>query len=198
MDRVAAEVHGRATGQAQLPADVSGGQQRRAHPRLDVADRAQLATSQQRDHADRHRVVAVVERLHHDEACSSRDGRHLFCFSGVGRERLLAQHVFAGLECSDGPSTVEAVRQRVVDRIDARVVEQRRIAAVDFRDVMLRRERPRSIRIPRRDRHDLGVVDCRVLAERSPAARSSPAPSTPIRSGVTATSAAHRSLRTPR
>ena len=52
---------------------------------LDPADRAELAALDDLAHAMRERVVAVVERLHHDEAGARRDGGDRFGFLACSR-----------------------------------------------------------------------------------------------------------------
>ena len=56
---------------------------------------------------------------------------------GVGRERLLAQDVLAGLEGGDGPVPVQAVGERVVDGVDLGVVHQLLVAAHDAGNALL-------------------------------------------------------------
>ena len=125
----------------------------------------QVMRNRVRDHSEQvsrpmcQRVIAIVKRLHHDQPGAPGDGGNLLCLRSVRRERLLAQHVLAGIECSDRPSPVQPVRQRVVDSVDVRILDQRGVAVVDFGDVMLRRECRRAIRISRRDRNDFGFVD---------------------------------------
>ena len=98
------------------------------------------------------RVVPVVERLHHDEAGARRDRGHRFGFLGVRGERLLAQHVLARFERGDRPLGVQPVGQRVVDRVDVGIGEQRGVGVVHLRDAVLRRERLGAAAIARRDR----------------------------------------------
>ena len=50
---------------------------------------------------------------------------HLLRFLRIARERLLAQHVLAGLGRADRPRHVQVVRQRIVDRLDFRIGQQR-------------------------------------------------------------------------
>ena len=60
---------------------------------------------------------------------------------GPPRQRLLAQHVLAGLQRADRPRHVQRVRQRDVDRVDLRVGEQRLVAAVRAAEPVLGRVR---------------------------------------------------------
>ena len=108
-------------------------------------------------HALRERVVPVVERLHDHEPGAVGDRRHLFGLRGVGGERLLAQHVLAGLERGDRPLRVQPVRQWVVDRVDVGIGEQVRVGAVHARDAVLGRERVGTGPIAGRDGDHLGL-----------------------------------------
>jgi hypothetical protein len=58
---------------------------------------------------------------------------------GVSAERLLAEDVLARLQRSYRPFGVERVRERDVDGVDIRVVEQRFVVAVRARDTVLLR-----------------------------------------------------------
>ena len=83
--------------------------------------------------------MAVHERLAQQSAAplggvECRD--HLL---GVARERLLAEHVLAGLERFDRPLGVQRVRQRDVDRLDLGVGEQVLVRAVGARNLPLAR-----------------------------------------------------------
>lgn len=49
---------------------------------------------------------------------------------GCGHQRLLAEYVFAGVEDTHGPLSVQPVRERDVDRVDAPVGEQRVVGPV--------------------------------------------------------------------
>ena len=68
--------------------------------------------------------------------------------AGRGGERLLAQHVLAGLERADRPLDVQPVGQRDVDGVDVGVGEQRLVGAVRARDAVLVARTP--ARAPRR------------------------------------------------
>ena len=63
--------------------------------------------------------------------------------SGVPAERLLAEDVLARLDGLDRPLAVERVRERDVDGVDVRVLEERLVGAVRARDAPTRwRTRP--------------------------------------------------------
>ena len=105
-------------------------------------------------------MVAVVKRLHHH---SIRPRRHVGDLAGlncVGGERLLAQHVLAGVECGASPSAVQPVRQRVVDRIQVRVGDQRLVAVVHSRDLVFSSKcpSPGAVACGYRDHRNLRVV----------------------------------------
>ena len=119
---------------------------------------AELAALDDLAHALRERVVPVVERLHHDEAGARRDRGDGFGLLGVRGERLLAQHVLAGFERGDRPLRVQPVGQRVVDRVDVGIGDERGVGVVHRRDAVLRRERVGAAAIARRDRDDLGFA----------------------------------------
>ena len=131
-DRVAAHVHGGASGQCQLVADVALFPERGGERHVDPADVAQLARPHDLHQAPAQRVVLVVEGLHHHPTGGAvvRLG-HSPGLVGVGGERLLAQDVFAGLEGGDGPVPVEAVGEGVVDGVDLGVLDQFRVTAQD-------------------------------------------------------------------
>ena len=106
------------------------------------------------------RVVAVVERLHHHEPGAIGDRRDLLGLGGVAGERLLAQHVLARFERGDRPLRVQAVGQRVVDRVDVGIGEEVGVGVEHPRDAVLGRERvgPRAITRGDADDLDLGRV----------------------------------------
>ena len=153
---VRADVHRGTAGEVVLVPDVGELGQREAERGLHPPDRAQLAALDDLAHALRERVVPVVERLHHDEPGARRDRRHRFGFRGVRRERLLAEHVLARLQRRDRPLGMEPVGQRVVDRIDLGIGEERRVRVVHGRDPVLRREGLGAAAIAGRHRSHLG------------------------------------------
>src|SRR5262249_307657 len=87
---VRADVHRRAAAEAVLVAEVGelgGGQ---AGPGLDTRKSSGPAAVDDLAHGVRERVIAVVERLHDNEARTLRDRRDFLGLLRVGRERLLA------------------------------------------------------------------------------------------------------------
>ena len=85
-------------------------------------------------------------------AVPGRDDR--LCFEGIERDRLLAEHVFARLERLNGPFDVQVVWQRVVDRLDLWIVEQRLVTAVAASDAEARGNLAGALRIARGDCRD--------------------------------------------
>ena len=109
-------------------------------------------------------VVAVVEGLHHHQpGALGRRNRHLPGFNRVRGERLLAEHVLAGFQGFQRPLRVQSVGQRVVDGIDAGVVQQGLIRVRHPGNVVLARELDRPLPVP--GRHG-GHRDSRLAAGR--------------------------------
>ena len=157
-DRVAAHVHGGAAGQGQLVADVALLPQRGREGHVDLGDVAQLARADDLHQALGQRVVLVVEGLHDDHAWVAVVRlRHGSGLVGVGRERLLAQDVLAGLEGGDGPVPVQAVGERVVDGVDLGVVHQLFVAAQDAGNALLAGEFGGALAVARRHGDDRGA-----------------------------------------
>ena len=71
------------------------------------------------------------------------------------RHRLLAQHMLAGLRRGERQRNVEVIRQRVVDRFDRRVGEERVVGPVGPRDAECRRSLLRRGEAARGQRRDL-------------------------------------------
>ena len=84
--------------------------------------------------------------------------RDLLRLVGVRGERLLAQHVLAGLERGDRPPAVEPVRQRVVDRVHVGIGEERVVRVVHRRDRVLAGELLGSLPVTGRHGDDLDLV----------------------------------------
>ena len=138
-DRVAAHVHGGAAGQGELVADVA----LLATAGAEKATSTSLMLPSSPERHDLHqalgqRVVLVVEGLHHHHTRVAvvRLG-HGPGLVGVGRERLLAQDVLAGLQGGDRPVPVQAVGERVVDGVDVGVVHQLGVAVEDPGNALL-------------------------------------------------------------
>ena len=154
-DGIAAHVHGGATGQRQLVADVTLLPQRGREGDVDLGDVAQLARADDLDEALGQRVVLVVECLHHDDTRVAVGRlRHGPGLVGVGGERLLAQDVLARPEGGNGPVAVQPVGEGVVDRVDLGILHQRGVAADHPRNTLLAGEFGRPLVVARRHRGD--------------------------------------------
>ena len=105
-----------------------------------------------------------MECLHHHPVRLCGQFGDLTGFGGVGSERFFAQHVLSGRQRGPGPPAVQAVRQRVVDRVQIRVGDQLVVVVVHPGDVVLGGEGPSARRIACRHRghHDLAVFLSRV------------------------------------
>ena len=66
--------------------------------------------------------------------------KHACDFRGAATERLFAKHVFAGLERADAPLAMQPVVQRVDDHVHVPVGQQRFVAGMRVRDVVLGRD----------------------------------------------------------
>ncbi len=106
----------------------------------------------------RKRVIAIVERFEENQAALSCRCHHLLGFGRVGGEGLLAEHVLALLERLESPLGVKTRGQRIVDRVDIRIADQRCIAGIDLRDAVLLGESAGAFRVARRNRHHFGTL----------------------------------------
>ena len=151
-DRIAAHVVEGAAADVDLVADIHRIEHAEQERRLDEPDLADATRTHELAHPMPLRVITHHERLYHatPAAVARRDDR--LRLYRVQRDRLLAQHVLARLECPDRPFDVQVIGQRVIDRIDVRVVEQRLVAAETVRDAKLRRDQRRPVGIARCDR----------------------------------------------
>ena len=157
-DRVAADVVERAAAR-RLVADVVGVEQAIGEEGLDRARFPDRARARDLARAPPLRMVAHHERLGDELAGPRARGDQRLRLVGVKRDRLLAQHVLAGLQRADRPGDVQLVGQRIVDRLDRRIGEQLLIGAVGAGDAERGGRRPRLGEIARGDR-----VDARDLA----------------------------------
>src|SRR5215211_1309772 len=83
------------------------------------------------------RVMPPHEPLREDEARGLGDIERALDFLRVPGERLLAQHVFPGLERAQRPLDVHRVRQWDVDRLDVGIGKQRVVACVRALDLVV-------------------------------------------------------------
>ena len=128
--RVAADVEDAAAGEVVGVEPVLGveARHREAEARLDRAHLADRALADQLEQPRGLRVQAVHEGLAEEGPGLARRVDHRVGLPGGEPERLLAQHVLAGLGGLDRPLGVARVRRRDVDRLDLGVGEQRLVA----------------------------------------------------------------------
>ena len=96
-------------------------------------DRAQPADPARLDELARERglwVVPVHERLGQHQSRRVGGVEGLLDLRRAPRVGLLAEHVLAGRERLHRPRVMQAVRQRDVDAVDLRILEQRLVAPV--------------------------------------------------------------------
>ena len=116
-DAVAPDVHQRAALELGAQADVAG----REPPKQNCAriTRSSPTPGDQLAQPRGLRRVAPHERLHQHAVRALGGVEGALGVRGMARQRLLAQHVLAGLQRPDRPLDVHRVRQRDVDRVDA-------------------------------------------------------------------------------
>jgi hypothetical protein len=113
------------------------------------------------------RVVPIVHCFHNDEPGFLSGRRDVGRFGGVGRERLLAQHVLARRDRLERPRRVQRIGQRVVHRVDLRIGEHLVVGAVRLGDAVLGGVPGRPGQIPRGDAADRRFGDwCGSLDQR--------------------------------
>ena len=77
------------------------------------------------------------------------------------REGLFAEHRLAGTQRCDRPACMQAGRQRVINRVDVGLGDQRGVIFGDVRDAMRRGIIARAVRIARGDRDDsVAGIEC--------------------------------------
>ena len=111
------------------------------------------------------RMVPPHERLHQHAPGPLGGVERALRLLRPPRQRLLAEHVLAGLQRPDRPLDVQRVRQRDVDRVDLRVGEQRLVAAVRAREPVLGGVRTGALRVAAGDGDDLDRVRARRARE---------------------------------
>ena len=123
-DAVAADVHQRAALDVRAQPDVVRVVERVAERRADEPELADRALVDQLLQPLRLRIVAVHEGLGQEAAGAVGRVERRLDLLRMARERLLAQHVLAGLDRADRPFAVHRVRQGDVDGLDLRILEQ--------------------------------------------------------------------------
>ena len=98
---------------------------------VQVAGRAELTRAEPRAQLADHRVAGGPHRLHQEPVRARRASANSSSASAASqRDRLLAEHVLAGLEAEPGVLEVEGVRRGDVDDVDGRVGDQLLVGAV--------------------------------------------------------------------
>ena len=155
--RVAADVEHAAAAPAQHVPDVGRIGQQVAEM---AVDRLELADPPAADELARRQPLRV--RAHHEgfldvDAGTVARRQQRPRVGQVHAERLLAQHVLAGLGGLDRPGHVEMVGQGVVDRVDLGVGQERLVAVVAARDAQAVRHLAAAGRLARGQGHDLAA-----------------------------------------
>ncbi len=127
-DRVAADVVEAAAADVRLVADVGGIEVVVAEEHLHRAQRADAALAHELAGAQPLRMEAHHERLGDQRLADRRAKRRRLV--GGQRDRLFAQHVLARGGGRERERHVQVIGQRVVDRLDLRIGEQRLVRAV--------------------------------------------------------------------
>ena len=158
-----AEIEHRAAAPGRIEKPVGPGRKLR-QPRRRRRDRlAELAALHELDQRDIFAPEAQDMRHHQRSAGSLRRRDHAVAVGGGQRERLFEEHVLAGLERSDGRFGVEVRGQRVADRLDRWILDDRAVvggrARADFTGELLR-----LVEMPGRDRRDADAGDLRIGA----------------------------------
>ena len=167
--RIDADVAQRPAAAARVVADVDGVEQEEAEGALHVAQPADGAALHELAGAQPLRMVRDHESLGRELAALVAGGDQRVDLLGPERDRLLGQHVLAGLERLPRPFDVVVVRQRDIDRVDLGIVEQRLVTRVGARAV----GRGQRLRLARRAAGDGGddAAVARVDARADPFAR---------------------------
>src|SRR5437588_1335765 len=156
-DAVAPDVHERAALEVGQQADILRVVEEEAEGGPDEPQPADRALGDELGQPLRLRRVTPHERLHQQPACVLGGVEGVLGIGGGSRERLLAQHVLAGLERADRPRHVERVRQRDVDRLDVLILEEPLVAPVRALDPPLARVRVGAGLVAARDRDEVDL-----------------------------------------
>ncbi len=158
MRRVTTEVHQCAAALFACPAQLAlAVRDRHGEIRIDAHEFSEFAGAGDLDGAFHDIVMAIVEGLDQLALGIRRRLVHAPHLRGVHRERLLAQHMLAGLQSGDGPARVARRRQGVVDEIDIVAAHQFVVVLCDMRDLVFGGIGPGALRIARGNRHDFEI-----------------------------------------
>jgi hypothetical protein len=106
----------------EIPSGVFGTSEREAHDNVNMSQGANLSRRGKFDHAVHDGVVAVMEGLHEDGSTVCLDVTNSSRLCGCAGRGLLAQHMLACCHGFDIPRSVKAVRERVIDDLNLRVI----------------------------------------------------------------------------
>ena len=130
-ERIDAHVQQRRGAERGVEHPVGGvGVDAEAELRVQVVRCPELAGGQASAQLADHRVARRPHRLHEEAVVLAGEPDHLLGVGGVEGDRLLAEHVLAGLEAQPGVVQVEGVGRRDVDDVDGRVGHQLLVGAV--------------------------------------------------------------------
>ena len=162
MDRVTTHVHRGPSGEVEVPARVGCIGVREGHVNVDVRQLTQFTRARQLEHALHDGVVPVMECLHELHTGSVHSVSNVAGLGGVAGRGLFAQDVLAGRDRSQVPRPMQAIRKRVVDRLDLRVVDHFLIGVHDSFDVSVLGEFLGSVSIAGSNHHQtMSGVACR-------------------------------------
>jgi len=156
-DAVAADVHQRASVEVGEQADVLRVVEEEAERGPDEPQPADRALGDELRQPPRLRREPPHECLHQQPARVLGGVEGVLGVDGGSRERLLAEHVLAGLERADRPLDVHRVREGDVQRLDLRVFEQLFVGSVGALDPPFLRVVVGTFLSAARDRHELDL-----------------------------------------
>ncbi len=122
---------------------------------MDRAEWSDVSGAHDLARAEPLRMVPDHEGFRGVPAGARRSGGDRLGLRGIEADRLLAEHVLAGLQRTDGPRRMKMIGQGNVDRIDRRVGDQRLVAIEGAWQAQRRRGLCRTF--AGGDRNDLGA-----------------------------------------
>src|SRR6516162_10093071 len=117
MQQITSQIHRNTSGEIPIETDVRG-QARNRKMALQFGYAADGAIVQKLIYAARQWLIAVVKGLGQNEAGLLRHLSHPLSFPLVGGQGFLAQDMFARTQRTNGPFTMQRVRQWNIDSID--------------------------------------------------------------------------------